>query len=255
MVLTPHTTGLFQAPIQRQPIDGRKAEDLIMLTNLRRDAMRSMRIIGFAVLALVTAAAFDVQPASANVELVLDPKVVRLGNALKEMQWQDELTASDEEKVMEGLNSKSHWVVGHAVDVVALHRLAAAAPLLEKMAAPYEIELGEESSIVADLIVKAFRSGRDPVASMRDLLVEDRLPTSWMVGGSDYISAKERMVSIVATDEAKRLRKGGVPDAKLAQVKLNSYGDKLLHYSKMKPEAAIDDIFEQLRNITRASMK
>ena len=212
-----------------------------------RFATRLRRVIGFASYALV-AATCNVRPASANAELVSEPAAVRLGNAFRDITWQDHLTASDKEKVMQGLNSKLGPIVERAVEIVALHRFIEAVPLLEK--AGFK---SEEGRTIAEMIIKSFRSGQDPVASMRDLLVEDRVEESWAVANSEGMNVKEWMIEIVAIDEARRIRKGGRPNLKLAQTKLDSYGDILLRYSKMKPEAAIDDIFERLRNITNES--
>lgn len=194
------------------------------------------------IIAIAMAVTMLPRSASANTDLLLGDKA-RFWQMLKEMNWQERLSASDIEKVMEGLKSKYSSIEEEALTVVAVHRLSTLAPLVQTAGRANQLR------IVAGLMMKAFNSGQDPVAALRILLVTNQLEKKWTITDPHTTSVKDIMVSIVAIDEAKTLRKGGRANPELARTNLNSSADKLLHYSKMKPEAVVDDIFERLRNI------
>lgn len=178
----------------------------------------------------------------ANADYLFGEKA-RFWQRLEEMQWQDRLSAADMEKVVEGLKSKSPSLEEEALKVVAIHRLSALAPVVQATGVEYEIRT------VAGLLTEAFHSGQDPVAALRTLLVENRLEKKWTLRNPHSIPVKDILVSIVAIDEAKILRKGGRANPGMEEANLNAFANKLLHYSRMKPESAVDDIFEKLSNI------
>jgi hypothetical protein len=192
------------------------------------------------------------RPAFANADL-LSGERARLYREIKEMQWQERLSAIDTEKVVLGLRSLHQELTKEALKVVALHRSKELLPVVEEVETAREAGfMGSQVPTLVRLVAEALRQDHDPVARLRTLLVEGQLPREWLMveTSCDPTSLGDQIIDIVATDEAKRLRRGGKANAELAQVHLNEFASELLHYSKMKPEVAIDDIFYRLRHAT-----
>lgn len=192
------------------------------------------------------------RPAFANADL-LSGERARLYREIKEMQWQERLSDIDTEKVVLGLRSLHQELTKEALKVVALHRSKELLPVVAEVETARQTGfMGSQVPTLIRLVAEALRQGQDPVAHLRTLLVKGELPREWLMveTSEDRSSLKDQMIGIVATDEAKRLRGGGKANADLAKAQLNTYADELLHYSKMKPEAAIDDIFNRLSHAT-----
>lgn len=197
------------------------------------------RVVGVIVLT-----GWFLHPAFADVRM-LTPDENRQVSALIDLRWQDGLSADNLAAVVSGLQSGKGAIVEAAIDLVALHRLSEALPTLQAVKG-----LNPQYRLVSRVVVDALRAGVDPIEPMRDMLLGDTIAPEWLVQYTEGGSAKDDLLMLVGTDEARALRRGNKPNEKVKRVKLTGQAKQLVYYASMKPEAAIDAIFERLHNVT-----
>ena len=185
-----------------------------------------------------------VRPVFAVAE-ILTPDENRQAFALVDLKWKDKLSADDVAAVMRGLQSDKGAIFEDAVDVIALHRLKEALPILQARK-----RMSPQYRLVSKVVIESLRVGADPIEPMRDLLLENAMAPEWLVEYSHGGRAKDKLVMLVGIDEARSLRRGKEPNAKVKRIKLTGQAKPLVYYGSMKPEAAINDIFQRLHNVT-----
>jgi hypothetical protein len=92
---------------------------------------------------------------------MITPAEGRLWQALKDMQWQSQLSEAERKQVIEGLLSPKEDIYGEAIIVVGVHRLREMLPVLEGVA-------GGRRELY-DRMIEALKTPGDPVIFLRDV--------------------------------------------------------------------------------------
>lgn len=178
-----------------------------------------------------------------NAEL-LSNEEQRILRSLETIQWSQSISEEHIKLVSNSLKSSKEVIVETSLCAAIVHGLPELKTLLQQGVGP----ANGFARILAEIVLRELaRRGESPIATLRGARFEE-------ASSRDIpLELRRKASRIVAVFMARELRSKRGLSADWKELELNSFNEKLLRYSELPSERAIDEIISDVRSATVAS--